>query len=98
MTITQAELCDAIESSQRVQTRVYGNRSMRLFPDVWVEVLRPGAWAGPVRGFAMEDGASLCVFVLSGPNAPCVVRLEETDVLSTIRGGGRPGAPVFTGP
>lgn len=88
-TATQTELIDAMEASVRVQTRVYGSRSMRLFPDLWVEVLRPGAWVGSVRGFAMEDGTSLCVFVLTGPNAPRVVRLEPSDQLTFI--GSREG-------
>lgn len=82
---TQVELLDAMAASQRVQTRTYGDRALRLFPDVWLEVRRPGA--PPVRGFAMEDGAALCVFIMDGPDAPRVARLAPTDVISIIRGG-----------
>jgi len=82
---TQVELLDAMAASQRAQTRTYGDRALKLFPDVWLEVRRAGA--PPARGFAMEDGPALCVFVTDGPGAPRVARLEPTDVISIIRGG-----------
>ena len=81
---TQVELLDAMAASGRAQTRTYGNRVLKLFPDVWLELRRPGA--APARGFAMEDGPSLCVFITDGPGAPRVARLEPTDVISIIRG------------
>jgi len=83
---THQDLRDAMASARRVQTRSYGSRTIRLFPELWLEVLRPQAWAGPVRGFAMEDGLNLCAFVLVGQDAPRVVALEPTDVISIIRG------------
>ncbi|MDP1917185.1 MAG: PilZ domain-containing protein [Myxococcales bacterium] len=79
-------LSEAMDSSQRVQRRTYGTRTVRLFPDLWLEVERP-SWRGPARGFAMEDGAALCVFVMVGPNAPRVIRLEPDDAVFFIREG-----------
>jgi hypothetical protein len=83
---TPAQLIEAMSASQRVQTRVYGDRTLRLFPDLWLEVAR-ASWPGPSRGFAMEDGKALCVFLLVGRDAPRVVRLESGDVVSIIREG-----------
>ncbi len=82
---TQVELVDAMGASQRVQTRRYGSRTLKLFPDVWLEVRVKGE-RGALRGFAMEDGPSLCVFVMVGQGAPRVMRLEPTHVISLIRG------------
>ncbi len=81
---TPRQLSEAMDASQRVQKRTYGSRTLRLFPDLWLEVQRP-AWSTPARGFAMEDGAALCIFVLVGQDAPRVVRLESGDVVSIIR-------------
>lgn len=81
---TPKQLSDAMDASQRVQTRAYGSRTLRLFPDLWLEVQRAG-WAVPARGFAMEDGKALCVFVLVGADAPRVVRLEGGDTVFIIR-------------
>lgn len=83
---SQRDVRDAMAIAKKIQTRSYGARTIRLFPDLWLEVLRPHAWAGPVRGFAMEDGLQLCVFVLVGQDAPRVVVLEPSDVISIIRG------------
>jgi hypothetical protein len=69
----------------RVQVRKYGERTVRLFPDIWIEVERDQAWAGAVRGFAMEDGLQRCVFGLTGPGAPRVVKLETTDRVTILR-------------
>ncbi|MEW5739818.1 MAG: PilZ domain-containing protein [Myxococcota bacterium] len=85
---SEDELRRLIAASPRVQTRTYGQRTLKLFPDLWLEVERPKAWPGPVRGFTMEDGPALCVFVLEGKDAPRVVRLEAGDLLSLIRAGG----------
>lgn len=85
---SEDELRRLLAQSQRVQTRSYGQRTLKLFPDLWLEVERPAAWPGPVRGFTMEDGPALCVFVLEGKDAPRVVRLEAGDLLSLIRAGG----------
>lgn len=85
--VTHTELREAIGTSQRKQTRKYGARTLTLFPDVWIEVQRPGVWEQPVRGFAMEDGPALCVFVLVGKGAPRVVKLEGKDQVFNIRGG-----------
>ena len=79
-------MSEAMDASQRVQTRTYGSRTLKLFPDLWLEVQRP-AWPSPARGFAMEDGKALCVFVLVGADAPRVVRLESGDVVFIIREG-----------
>ena len=81
---TPKQLSDAMDASQRVQTRTYGTRTLRLFPDLWLEVQRAG-WPVPARGFAMEDGKALCVFVLVGADAPRVVRLEGGDTVFIIR-------------
>lgn len=84
---TEEELRRILTANQRVQTRTYGQRTLKLFPDLWLEVERPVAWPGAVRGFAMEDGLALCLFVLEGKGAPRVVRLEAGDLLSLIRAG-----------
>lgn len=81
------ELRLRMAASQRVQTRTYGPRTLKLFPDLWLEVERPAAWPGPVRGFAMEDGPAVCLFVLEGKDAPRVVRLEGEDLVTLIRAG-----------
>ncbi len=82
----QKELREVLRSAGvRVQVRKYGERTVRLFPDVWVEVEREAAWAGAVRGFAMEDGLQRCVFALTGPGAPRVVRLEPSDRVTILR-------------
>lgn len=83
---TPKQLSEAMDASQRVQRRTYGTRSVRLFPDLWLELHRP-SWPSPARGFAMEDGAALCVFVMVGPRAPRVVRLESADTVFFIREG-----------
>lgn len=83
---SQRDVREAMAIAQRVQTRRYGDRTIRLFPELWLEVLRPKAWAGPVRGFAMEDGLQLCVFVLVGQDAPRVVALDPADAIAIIRG------------
>lgn len=82
---TFEDLRAAMMASQRVQTRTYGARTLRLFPDVWVYAEQVSAPATPVRGFMVEDGQALCVFVLSGVNAPRVTRLEPADFVSIIR-------------
>jgi hypothetical protein len=79
------DLRAAMIASQRVQSRTYGARTLRLFPDVWVYAEQASAPATPVRGFMVEDGEALCVFVLSGVNAPRVTRLEPADFVSIIR-------------
>lgn len=81
---TPRQLSEAMDASQRVQTRTYGSRTLRLFPDLWLEVQR-AAWTTPARGFAMEDGKALCIFVLVGADAPRIVRLETGDSVFIIR-------------
>ncbi|MFT3836555.1 MAG: hypothetical protein QM723_06130 [Myxococcaceae bacterium] len=84
----QKELREVLRSpGVRVQVRKYGERTVRLFPDVWVEVERPSSWAGAVRGFAMEDGLQRCVFALTGPGAPRVVKLDPSDKVTILREG-----------
>lgn len=80
---TPKQLSEAMDASQRVQRRTYGTRTVRLFPDLWLEVERP-SWPGPGRGFAMEDGSALCVFLMVGPHAPRVIRLEGADAVFFI--------------
>jgi hypothetical protein len=82
---TFEDLRAAMIASQRVQSRTYGARTLRLFPDVWVYAEQVSAPATPLRGFMVEDGDALCVFVLSGVNAPRVTRLEPADFVSIIR-------------
>ena len=60
---------------------------LRLFPDVWIEVQRPGSPEETVRGFGVEDGAALCVFVLVGKGAPRVAKLDPKEHVFVIRGG-----------
>ncbi len=86
VTCSPRQLSEAMDASQRVQRRTYGTRTVRLFPDLWLEVHRP-SWGTPARGFAMEDGIALCVFLMVGPNAPRVVRLEPADAVFFIREG-----------
>lgn len=83
---THRDVRDAMAAAQRVQTRRYGDRTIRLFPELWLEVLRPKQWPGPLRGFAMEDGLQLCVFVLVGQDAPRVVAIAPDDAIAIIRG------------
>lgn len=83
---TPKQLSEAMDASQRVQTRTYGPRTLRLYPDLWLEVQRPG-WPTAARGFAVEDGKALCVFVLVGPDAPKVIRLETGDIVFILREG-----------
>ena len=83
---TPRQLSEAMDGSQRVQTRTYGARTLRLFPDLWLEVQR-ASWPTAARGFAVEDGQALCVFVLVGPDAPKVVRLESGDIVFILREG-----------
>ncbi len=83
---TPKQLSEAMDASQRVQTRTYGPRTLRLFPDLWLEVQR-ASWPTAARGFAVEDGQALCVFVLVGPDAPKVVRLESGDAVFILREG-----------
>lgn len=82
---TFEDLRAAMMASQRVQSRTYGTRTLKLFPDVWVYAEQISSPQTPVRGFMVEDGEALCVFVLSGVNAPRVSRLELADFVSIIR-------------
>lgn len=79
-------LREAMTVEQRVQTRTYGERTLRLFPDLWVEVRKEKDAKTALRGFAVEDGPALCVFVLVGKDAPRVVRLSRADAVAIIRG------------
>ncbi|HEY1087615.1 MAG TPA: PilZ domain-containing protein [Archangium sp.] len=81
---TPRSLSEVMDTSDRVQVRVYAERVIRLFPDLWLEVQRPG-WAAPATGFALQDGQSLCLFMLHGPDAPRVVKLQPGDVVHGIR-------------
>jgi hypothetical protein len=74
----------AMIASQRVQSRTYGSRTLRLFPDIWLYA-EPATAPQPIRGFAVEDGDALCLFVLVGPRAPRVVKLQPGDFVSVIR-------------
>lgn len=84
--VTVEQVREAMQQSHRVQTRTYGARTLRLFPDLWLQALQPGA-TQPVRGFAVEDGEHLCIFVLVGEKAPRVARLGPQDQLTLIREG-----------
>ncbi len=84
--VTLDELQAAMAAAERVQTRQYAGRTVSLFPELWLEVSRVKAWSAPVRGFAMDDGTATCVFVMAGPQAPCVIRLEPGDELVILRG------------
>jgi hypothetical protein len=77
-------LSEAMDKSERVQVRVYADRVIRLYPDVWLEVQRP-EWGAPATGFALQDGQSLCLFMLHGPDSPRVVKLVPGDVVFGIR-------------
>ncbi|MFO0599627.1 MAG: PilZ domain-containing protein [Myxococcaceae bacterium] len=82
---TEADLRAAMRASERVQTRTYGDRTLKLFPDLWVYVEPAESPRQPLRGFMLEDAPALCVFVLVGPNAPRVLRLDPGDFVGIIR-------------
>lgn len=84
MAVTFEDVRAAMTASQRVQSRTYGTRTLRLFPDIWLYA-EPVSAPQPVRGFAVEDGDALCLFVLVGPNAPRVARLHPGDFVAIIR-------------
>lgn len=81
---TPRSLSEAMDASERVQVRVYAERVIKLYPDVWIEVQRVG-WPAAATGFAVQDGQALCLFMLHGPDAPRVVRLLPGDTVFAIR-------------
>ncbi len=69
----------AMARAEQVQSRAYGERTMRLFPELWVRARDRDNFE--VMGPAMEDGPRICLLALVGHRAPRVVRLlEESDV------------------
>jgi hypothetical protein len=61
--------------AERSQTRRYGDRALRLFPDVWARATDDRGHE--VMGPTMEDGERTCVLALYGHGAPRVVPLSD---------------------
>ena len=69
-----AALRQSVLEAQIVQTRVYGERAMRLFPELWA---RLPTEQGELMGPTLEDREHLCLLALVGPGSPRVVRLHQ---------------------
>lgn len=67
-------LRQAVAEAQVVQTRLYGERAMRLFPELWARVSTP---EGELMGPTLEDRSYLCLLALVGPGTPRVHRLDD---------------------
>jgi len=69
--------------ADQVQTRTYGERAIRLFPEIWARTRdREG---NEVMGPTMEDGPRVCVLALVGPNTPRVVKLDEDSKVELLK-------------
>jgi len=77
-----AALRQAVIEADDVQTRVYGERSMRLFPELWV---RLSTGQGELMGPTLEDREHLCLLALVGPGSPRVVRLDENSPVKMMQ-------------
>lgn len=78
-----APLRQRLAAESRMQTRTYGDRTIRLYPDVWLEVQRDDVELG--MGVAMEDGDRICFLMLEGTGAPRVLRLKTGDTVKILR-------------
>jgi hypothetical protein len=74
-------LADVVARAERVDTRFYGSKVIKLFPEVYVRIDREGQ---SHSGFAMQDSTKICVFALSGPAAPRVISIVESDRLEIL--------------
>ncbi len=76
---------DAVRRAQdgaaHVETRLYGERKIDLFPQVWARAVDDGhALMGPV----MRDGDRALLLVLVGPKAPRVLRLSADSEVALL--------------
>jgi hypothetical protein len=76
------DLSELVANTQRVDTRFYGSRVIKLYPEVYLRVDQEG---GAHTGFAMQDGVHICLFALSGPRTPRVLRISETDRVELLK-------------
>ncbi|MBN2362107.1 MAG: PilZ domain-containing protein [Deltaproteobacteria bacterium] len=73
--------------ADQVQTRIYGERSIKLFPEIWARARdREG---NQVMGPTMEDGPRVCVLALVGPNTPRVVKLDDDSQVELLKSAPR---------
>jgi hypothetical protein len=72
----------AQSSSETVQTRTYGERSIKLFPEVWARAVDDAG--REVMGPTMRDGDRTLLLALVGPESPRVVRLEVARQVSLL--------------
>ena len=73
--------------ADQVQTRTYGERAIKLFPEIWARARdRAG---NEVMGPTMEDGPRVCVLALVGPNTPRVVKLDDDSQVTLLKSGPR---------
>lgn len=74
--------------AERVETRRYGEREIRLFPDVWARA--NDADGREVMGPTMQDGDRTLILALIGAGAPRVVKLRPDESVSLL---GKPSIP-----
>lgn len=74
-------------AAERVETRVYGDRVIQLFPEVWARA-RDGD-GHELMGPTMQDGDRTLLLALVGPGAPRVLRLRPDEHVTLL--GGAPG-------
>jgi len=78
----EPELRAAQDAAAVVQVRDIGGRQVRLFTQVWAEVM--DAHGDARRGPTVRDGEEICVLALRGPGTPCVVRLAESSHVTVV--------------
>jgi hypothetical protein len=71
----------AQDTAERKERRVYGTRTIDLYPAVWARTKVDGSEA---MGPSMRDGERVLVLVLVGPGAPRVVKLDENSDVSLL--------------
>lgn len=74
-------------AAERVETRVYGDRKIRLFPEVWARATDQEGHE--LMGPTMQDGDRTLLLALVGPGAPRVIRLRPDESVTLL--GGAPG-------
>ena len=77
-----AALRQSVREAQVVQTRVYGDRAMRLFPELWARLKTK---QGELMGPTLEDREQLCLLALVGPGSPRVIRLDADSDVSMMK-------------
>lgn len=77
---------DAVRFAQAadddVQQRRYGDRDVYFHPSIWARVIEE---SGEIMGPTLNDGVRVCVLALVGPNAPRVVKLDETSKVKLLK-------------